>query len=103
VGATGTGGTGATIPVTYASFKVQNTAATGASLVITAAGAADGQQLLVRFFDYSATVQGITWGSNTENGAATPPAVSNGATGSPISAGFIFNGVTSKWRCMAAG
>jgi len=29
------------------------------------------------------------------------PTLSNGSTTSPLSVGFIYNGATSKWRCMA--
>jgi hypothetical protein len=95
------GGT-VTVPVTYASAKIQNNAATGAAITITTSGAVDGQSVLVRFFDYSAVAQGITW-ANTENGATGPPAISKGVTGAATSAGFIFNGYTTKWTCMAAG
>ena len=43
----------------------------------------------------------ITWGASFENGAVTLPTGTTGTT--RLDVGFIWNDVTSKWRCMAAG
>jgi len=55
---------------------------------------------VVRFLDFSAVAQTLSW-VNTENSQVTVPTLSNGSTTSPLSVGFIYNGATSKWRCMA--
>lgn len=43
----------------------------------------------------------ITWGASFENGAETLPTTTSGTT--RLDVGFIYNSVTSKWRCMAKG
>jgi len=43
----------------------------------------------------------ITWGSSFENGAVTLPTTTVGTT--RLDVGFVWNSVTSKWRCMAQG
>ena len=95
-------GNAVTIPITYASVTVTNNAA-GSVAITLSTGAGDGQSLLVRFFDYTGGApQSLTW-VNTEIGAATPQATSRGSATIPTSAGFIYNGVTNKWTCMAVG
>lgn len=43
----------------------------------------------------------ITWGASFENGAVTLPTTT--VTTQRLDVGFIWNTVTSKWRCMASG
>jgi hypothetical protein len=43
----------------------------------------------------------ITWGASFEDGAVTLPTTT--ITTQRLDVGFIWNSVTSKWRCMAAG
>lgn len=43
----------------------------------------------------------ITWGSSFESGAATLPTTTVSTT--RLDVAFIWNTVTSKWRCMASG
>jgi hypothetical protein len=87
----------------YPSVVVTNDSATTAAIDIQNASAIDGQQLVLRFYDYSDVTVRLSWGGNTENGAATMPTDSNGSTTSPLTVAWIYNGVTNKWRCMAAG
>jgi hypothetical protein len=90
-----------TVAITYASVTITNNAA-GSVAITLSTGAVDGQSLVVRFYDYTNAAQTLSW-VNTENSTVSAPLTSNGSTTLPISAGFIFNGVTSRWRCMAAG
>jgi hypothetical protein len=89
-----------TIPITYASVTITNNAAGSVAITLTTTSAADGQTLVVRFYDYSAAAQTLSW-VNTENSTVSAPLTSNGSTTLPLSIGFIFNGGTSKWRCVA--
>ena len=91
----------ATVPVTYRLTTVTNNAAGAVAITITTAGATDGQLLLVRFYDYSAATQAITW-TNTENSTVTAPTASNGSTTLPLTIGFQYNNSSSKWRCIAS-
>lgn len=43
----------------------------------------------------------ITWGASFENGAVTLPTTTVSTT--RLDVGFVWNTVTSKWRCMASG
>jgi hypothetical protein len=63
--------------------------------------AVDGQMSIVRIYDFSAAAQTISW-VNTENSNATVPTTSNGSTTLPLTVGFMYNGQTSKWRCIAS-
>ena len=65
------------------------------------ASAVDGQMQIVRILDSSAAAQTITW-VNTENSTVSAPTTSNGSTTLFLTVGFIFNGGTSKWRCIAS-
>lgn len=91
----------ATLAVTAAMQKVVNSSAAAMTLTLATASAVDGQTLIVRVYDFSAVAEGITW-VNTENSTVTVPATSNGSTTLPLTVGFIFNGSTSKWRCVAS-
>jgi hypothetical protein len=89
-----------TVPVTYRSFAITNNAASSVTITMTTSGAVDGQSVIVRFYDYSAVAQTLSW-VNTENSTSLAPTTSNGSTTLPLTVGFIFNGKTSAWRCVA--
>jgi hypothetical protein len=63
-------------------------------------GAADGQMIVVRFYDSTNVVKTLAW-VNTENSQVSVPTSSNGSTTLPVSVGFQYNGGTSLWRCLA--
>jgi hypothetical protein len=94
-------GNAATVPVTHRLSTVTNNSAATLTITITTAGATDGQMLMVRILDFSAVAQTITW-VNTENSTVTAPTTSNGSTTLFLTVGFIYNGGTSKWRCIAS-
>lgn len=90
-----------TVPITYRLNTFTNTSAAAMTITMATASAVDGQISVIRIYDFSATSQTITW-VNTENSAAVAPAASNGSTTLPLTAGFIYNAATSKWRCIAS-
>ena len=95
----------AAIPNTYRVVDVSNGSAAACQLTIATASATNGWILTVRFYDFSAVAQTLTW-VNTENGAVAVPSSSNGSTTLPVTATFQFNkggvaGGTSLWRCLA--
>jgi hypothetical protein len=89
-----------TVPVTSPEVKITNNAASSVAITMATAGAVDGQTVIIRFYDYSYAAQAISW-VNTENSAITAPTTSNASTTLPLTIGFMFNGGTSKWRCVA--
>lgn len=60
----------------------------------------EAQKLWLAFTD-NGTARAIAWGASFENGAATLPTTTVIST--RLDVGFIWNTVTSKWRCVAAG
>ena len=88
------------MPVTYRLTTITNNAAATVAITLTTSGATDGQMVMVRFYDYSAAVQTLSW-VNTENSLATAPLASNGSITLPVTAGFQYNLQTTKWRCIA--
>lgn len=90
----------ATVTRAYRNNVVTNNSAAGLTITLSTAGATAGDMLLVQILDFSAVAQTITW-VNTENSLAIAPTTSNGSTTLPRSAGFKWNPLTSKWRCMA--
>ena len=90
----------ATVPVTYRLTTITNNAAATVAITLTTSGATDGQMVMVRFYDYSAAVQTLSW-VNTENSLATAPLASNGSITLPVTVGFQYNLQTTKWRCIA--
>lgn len=94
-------GNAATVPVTSRLTTVTNNSAATLTITITTAGATDGQLLIVRILDFSAVAETITW-VNTENSTVSVPTTSNGSTTLFLTVGFIYNGGTSKWRCVAS-
>lgn len=90
-----------TVPITYNSHKITNNAAGAVTITLTTTSAVDWQLQFIRFFDFSAVAQTITW-VNTENSDVTPFATSRGSTTIPKSALFCYNSATSKWSCLAS-
>ena len=98
---TATSGGAVTVPITYGVVKVSNYATPAATVTITmTTGAADGQMIVVRFYDSTNVAKTLAW-VNTENSQVSVPTVSNGSTTLPVSVGFQYNGGTSLWRCLA--
>jgi len=91
----------ATAPITTKTATITNNAASSVAITVATSGALDGQTLIVRFYDYSAVTQTLSW-VNTENSVTAAPLVSNGSTTLPLTVGFIYNGVTSLWRCVGS-
>lgn len=59
----------------------------------------DGQKLWI--YVVGTATRAITWGSSFENGASTLPTTTVGTQ--RLDVGVIWNAVSSKWRCVAAG
>lgn len=91
----------ATVPITFRLSTVTNNSAATLTITMTTTSAVDGQMTIVRILDSSAAAQTITW-VNTENSTVTAPTTSNGSTTLFLTVGFIYNGGTSKWRCIAS-
>lgn len=91
----------ATVPITSSLSTVTNNSAATLTITMTTTSAVDGQMTIVRILDFSAVAQTITW-VNTENSTVTAPVTSNGSTTLFLTVGFIYNGGTSKWRCIAS-
>jgi hypothetical protein len=90
-----------TVAITNRSNKFTNTSAAAMTITMATASAVDGQMSIVRIYDFSAVAQNITW-VNTENSTVTATATSNGSTTLPLTVGFMYNSLTSKWRCIAS-
>lgn len=78
-----------------------NSSAATMAITVSTSGAVDGQKMIVRIYDATAAAQTIGW-TNTENSTVSVPTTSNGSTTLPLTVGFIYNGSTSKWRCVAS-
>ncbi len=59
----------------------------------------NGQKLWI--YVVGTAARAITWGSSFENGASTLPTTTVGTE--RLDVGFVWNAVSSKWRCVAAG
>lgn len=90
-----------TCDVTHGIQNFTNSSASAMTITLTTTSAVDGQKKIVRIYDATGVAEGITW-VNTENSTVTAPATSNGSTTLPLTVGFMFNGSTSKWRCIAS-
>lgn len=90
-----------TVPITYRLNNFTNSSAATMTITMATASAVDGQMSIVRIYDFSAVAQTITW-VNTENSTVTATATSNGSTTLPLTVGFMYNSLTSKWRCIAS-
>lgn len=86
-----------TCSVSYHLNTFTNSSAATMAITIATSGAVDGQQMIVRIYDFSAAAQTIGW-TNTENSTISAPLTSNGSTTSPLTVGFMYNSATSKWR-----
>jgi hypothetical protein len=93
-------GNAATVPITSRLNTVTNNSAATLTITMTTTSAVDGQFSIVRILDSSGVAQTITW-VNTENSSVSAPTTSNGSTTLFLTVGFIYNGATSKWRCIA--
>ena len=89
-----------TVPSYGQRANFTNSSAATMTITLTTSGAVDGQTKIVRIYDFSAVAQTISW-VNTENSGVTVPTTSNGSTTLPLTVGFVYNGSTSKWRCVA--
>lgn len=89
-----------TVPVTFRLNTFTNSSAATMAITMATASAVDGQMTIVRIYDFSGVAQTIGW-TNTENSTVSVPATSNGSTSLPLTVGFMFNGSTTKWRCIA--
>jgi len=79
--------------------KFTNSSAATMAITISTTNATDGQQKTVVIRDASGVAQTIGW-TNTENSNVAAPLTSNGSTTLPLTVSFMFNGSTSKWRCI---
>ena len=79
-----------------------NSSASAMTITLTTTSAVDGQRKIVRIYDASAATKGITWVGTENSAAVTAPATSAGSTSIPLTVGFMFNGVTSLWTCLAS-
>lgn len=89
----------ATVPITYKNNNVTNSSSATCTITLTTTGAVDNQPCIVKFYDFAGTAETLTW-VNTENSTVTVPGTSNGSTTLPITAAFMFNAATTKWRCV---
>lgn len=89
-----------TVPVTFRLNTFTNSSAATMAITMTTTSAVDGQISIVRIYDFSAVAETIGW-TNTENSSVGVPLTSNGSTTLPLTVGFMFNGSTSKWRCVS--
>jgi hypothetical protein len=90
-----------TVPVAQKLNTFTNSSAATMTITLAISGGLDGQMTIVRIYDFSAVAQTIAW-VNTENSTVSVPLTSNGSTTLPLTVGFMYNGQTSKWRCIAS-
>lgn len=89
-----------TVPATGAQVvNFTNSSAATMAITMSTTGATNGQIKYVRVYDFSAVAETIGW-TNTENSGVSVPTTSAGSTTLPLTVGFMFNGATSKWRCI---
>lgn len=91
----------ATVTRAFRNNVVTNSSAATLTITLSTSGATGGDMVLIQIVDFSGVVQTITW-VNTENSTVTAPTTSNGSTTSPLTVGFKWNPLTSKWRCVAS-
>lgn len=89
-----------TVPVTFRLNTFTNSSAATMAITMAVTSAVDGQMTIVRIYDFSGVAETIGW-TNTENSTVSAPTTSNGSTTLPLTVGFMYNGQTSKWRCIA--
>ena len=88
-----------TCSAAYSLHTFTNSSAATMAITLATAGAVDGQPMTVRVYDFSAAAETIGW-TNTENSSQSVPTTSNGSATLPKTVQFMFNGATSKWRCI---
>ncbi len=101
VNAISASGNAATVPITSKNNIVTNNSAATLTITMTTTSATNMQASVVQILDFSGVAQTITW-VNTENSTVTAPTTSNGSTTLPLTVGFLYNSLTSKWRCVAS-
>ncbi len=79
-----------------------NSSASAMTITMTTTSALDGAISIVRIYDATAASKGITWVGTENSAGVSVPANSVGSTTIPLVVGFIFNGGTSKWTCVAS-
>ncbi len=90
----------ATIPITSKNNIVTNDSAATLTITLATASALNMQDCIVQILDFSNVAQTLVF-VNTEDSLTVVPATSNGSTTLPLTVGFKFNSLTSKWRCVA--
>ncbi len=90
----------ATITRAFKNNVVTNDSAGNMTITLSITSAAGGDMLIVQIVDFSAVAKSITW-VNTEDSTVTAPTTSNGSTSLPLTVGFKWNTLTSKWRTIA--
>jgi len=85
-----------TVPITSRINNIVVSATTAITIATTSA--VDGQLVMIRITD-GGSAETISW-VNTENSTVNVPVVSPGSSTLSTTVGFIFNGNTSKWRCI---
>lgn len=89
-----------TCSASYRLNTFTNSSAANMTITLSTSTPVDGQLMMVRIYDFSAVAKTITW-VNTEDSTVTAPTTSNGSTTLPLTAGFMWNAATSKWRTIA--
>jgi hypothetical protein len=84
------------VPITSRINNIVVSATTAITIATTSA--VDGQLVMIRITD-GGSAETISW-VNTENSTVNVPVVSPGSSTLSTTVGFIFNGNTSKWRCI---
>lgn len=85
-----------------ASYKFNtfvNSSASNMTITLSTSTPVKRQPMIVSIIDFSAVSKTITW-VNTEDSMIVAPTASNGSTTLPLTVGFQWNDLTSKWRCM---
>ncbi len=89
----------ATVTRAFRNNVVTNNSAATLTITMSTTSATGGDMVLVQILDFSGVTQTITW-VNTEDSTVTAPTTSNGSTTLPLTVGFKWNSLTSKWRCV---
>ncbi len=94
-------GNAATVPVTSKNNIVTNNSAATLTITLTTTSAVNMQDCIVQILDFSGVAQTLVF-VNTENSTVSVPSTSNGSTTLPLTVGFKYNSLTSRWRCVAS-
>jgi hypothetical protein len=96
---TSNAGTAQGQPGWYSTYNFTNSSAATMTITLSTSNVQDGQTVVIRIYDFSGSTETITW-VNTENSGVSAATTSNGSTTLPKTVTFMFNGATSKWRCI---